>query len=77
VPLSVRVVAALYHQDLRHHRIAAMLADQHQPVYRGFSANTPKGEDWMAETEITMPISEAKECIEAARSAGLVVAMFA
>jgi hypothetical protein len=47
--------------------------DQSEAV---FSANTPKGEDWMEESQITMPISEAKECIEAARSAGLVVAMF-
>jgi hypothetical protein len=43
--------------------------DQSEAV---FSAKTPKGEDWMKDSEITMPISEAKECIEAARSTGLV-----
>jgi hypothetical protein len=48
--------------------------DQSEAV---FSANTPRGEGWMKDSEITMPISEAKECIEAARYAGLVVAMFA
>jgi hypothetical protein len=41
-----------------------------------FSANTPKGEEWMAESEITMPISDAKEYIESARSVGLIVLMF-
>jgi hypothetical protein len=43
---------------------------------RPSSANTPKGEEWMVESEITMPISDAKEYIEAARSVGLVVLMF-
>jgi hypothetical protein len=33
----------LHRRDTRHHRIAAMLADQHQPLYRGF-AQTPV--DW-------------------------------
>ena len=47
--------------------------DQSEAV---FSANTPKGEEWMAEPETTMPISDAKEYIEAARSAGMVVLMF-
>lgn len=41
-----------------------------------FSAITPKGEEWMEESEITIPISDAKEYIEAARSVGLVVLMF-
>jgi hypothetical protein len=25
-----------HHCDTRHHRVAAVLADQHQPLYRGF-----------------------------------------
>lgn len=41
-----------------------------------FSASTAKGEQWMGGPEVVVPDSEAKEYIEAARSASLIVQAF-
>jgi hypothetical protein len=41
-----------------------------------FSANTPAGEEFLEDTEIAMPNSEAKEFLEAAKAAGLTVVPF-
>jgi hypothetical protein len=41
-----------------------------------FSASTPKGEEWMEASELSVPTSEAKEFREDAEAAGLTVEKF-
>ena len=41
-----------------------------------FSASTPKGDKFLGSPELTVPNSEAKDYVEKAKSAGLVVVPF-